>query len=218
LKRKIKKLLRRILFSNHRHTTNRKLPLPEFGSRGHTIHIELPYRISNPGNIYMGDNIGFGPGTVMEAQTNYPRGWMRHPEGKHVEQTFQSCIRIGNGVTATGSLQIVAFKEIEIGDDVMFATNVFICDGLHNYDRGDTPYKYQGINNISPIYIRKGCWIGQNVVILPGVEIGEYSIVGANSVVNQSIPPMSIAVGSPAKVIKIWNKNTEKWESKTESG
>jgi len=48
-------------------------------------------------------------------------------------------------------------------------------------------------------------------VILPGVTIGEYSIIGANSVVTKSIPPRSIAVGAPAKVIKQWDDKSDRW-------
>jgi len=190
-------------------------PLPEFGNKSENVHIQPPYRISNPRKIFLGNNIGIGPGSTLEAQKEYPRGWMRHPFGEHVEQTFDSSIMIGSGVTATGSLQVVAFNEIVIEDDVMFASNVFVCDGLHSIRSGDIPYKYQGIERIAPIYIRKGCWIGQNVVILPGVEIGAYSVIGANSVVTKSIPTKTIAVGSPAKIMKRWNEATASWEPVT---
>ncbi len=187
--------------------------LPAFATSPANSQIMPPFRISNPDRIFLGENVGLGPGAILEAQAQYPRGWMRHPGGDHVEQTFESSIRIGNRVTSTASLQVVAFREIIIEDDVMFASNVFICDGMHGYDRADVPYKYQGISQIAPIRIRNGCWIGQNVVLLPGVEIGERSIIGANSVVTSNIPPHSIAVGSPAKVIKRWNKQTGLWES-----
>lgn len=62
------------------------------------------------------------------------------------------------------------------------------------------------------INIGNGCWLGQNVVVLPGVTIGERSIIGANAVVSNDIPPYSIAVGMPAKVIKRFNLDTNNWE------
>jgi lipopolysaccharide O-acetyltransferase len=61
------------------------------------------------------------------------------------------------------------------------------------------------------VEIGRGCWIGQNVVILPSVKIGEMSIIGANSVVTQSIPERSIAVGAPARVIKQWDDKNREW-------
>jgi acetyltransferase-like isoleucine patch superfamily enzyme len=64
---------------------------------------------------------------------------------------------------------------------------------------------------IAPIVIKRGCWIGQNVVIMPGVTIGELSIIGANSVVTGNIPPRSIAVGAPARVIKTWDAASRAW-------
>ncbi len=65
--------------------------------------------------------------------------------------------------------------------------------------------------NISPILIKKGCWVGQNVIVLPGVTIGEYCIIGANSVVKESIPDKCIAVGNPAKIVKKWEEETQHW-------
>jgi acetyltransferase-like isoleucine patch superfamily enzyme len=63
----------------------------------------------------------------------------------------------------------------------------------------------------APIVIKRGCWIGQNVVILPGVTIGELSIIGANSVVTRDVPARSIAVGAPARVIKSWDATARRW-------
>jgi acetyltransferase-like isoleucine patch superfamily enzyme len=64
---------------------------------------------------------------------------------------------------------------------------------------------------IAPIVIKRGCWIGQNVVVMPGVTIGELSIIGANSVVTRDVPARSIAVGSPATVIKTWDATGRRW-------
>ena len=71
----------------------------------------------------------------------------------------------------------------------------------------------RGYPGLPPILIKKGCWIGQNVVIFPGVMIGVLSIIGTNSVVTKSIPDRCIAIGSPAKVIKKWDENAQQWVS-----
>ena len=188
-----------------------QLTLPEFANKPSNIRIDLPRRIINPRYITLGDNIWFGPGTLLMAITQYPTISMKHPEIEQEVQKFEPRIVIGNRVTSTANLQIAAMKEIIIEDDVLFASNINITDGLHGYDNPYEPYKYQKISKIAPIRIKKGCWIGQNVVILPGVTIGEYSIIGANSVVTKSIPPRSIAVGAPAKVIKQWDDKSDRW-------
>ncbi|WP_367115075.1 hypothetical protein [Thiocapsa sp.] len=63
-----------------------------------------------------------------------------------------------------------------------------------------------------PIRIGLGSWIGQNVVIMPGVSIGTCTIVGANSVVTRNLPSRAIAVGAPARVVKLWSDEREEWE------
>ena len=59
--------------------------------------------------------------------------------------------------------------------------------------------------------IEQNVWLGEGVVVLPGVTIGENAIIGANAVVSKNIPAFSIAVGNPAKVIKTYNFEQKKW-------
>lgn len=188
-----------------------KNSLPSFGNLPKNLRIDLPRRLINPERIYIGDDVSFGPNSFLYALTHYPTVSMRNPENPPDIQYFDSKIVVGRGVTSTDSLQIVAHSEITIEDDVMFASNVHINDGFHGFGNANEPFKYQQISNISPIIIRNGCWIGQNVVVMPGVTIGEYAIIGANSVVNQNVPPRSIAVGSPAEIIKIWDDASKCW-------
>ena len=187
--------------------------LPQFGNTPQDIEIALPRTITNPENIFLGNGVRLGPGTLLMAITHYPTSWMQHPEKKQPEQKFSPKITIGDRVTATARLHIAAHSQITIEDDVMFASNINITDGLHAYENANEPYKYQGIFKIAPVLIKRGCWIGQNVVILPGVTIGEFTIIGANSVVAKSMPDRCIAVGAPAKVISKWDETTQKWVS-----
>lgn len=187
--------------------------LPKFGNTPKNLRIDLPRRITNPQRMFLGDDIRLGPGSLLVAITHYPTVPMQHPEKKQVGQEFSPRIAIGNRVTATGNLTIAAMSEITIEDDVMFASNINVTDGLHGYENANEPYKYQKMSRIAPIQIKRGCWIGQNVVILPGVTIGELTIVGANSIVTKSIPDRCIAVGTPAKVIKKWDEPSQSWVS-----
>ncbi len=186
--------------------------MPRFGNNPKNLTIQLPRRIQNPERMVIGDDVSLGPNCVLSANTRYPGSWMRHPEGRHVDQTFEPELTIGDRVTASAALQVFTLGEITIGNDVMFASNIFICDSLHGYANGEEPYKYQGMTPPEPIRIGEGCWIGQNVVILPGVTIGAFSIVGANSVVTKDIPPQSIAMGAPAQVTKRWNNEAKGWQ------
>lgn len=92
---------------------------------------------------------------------------------------------------------------IEVGDNVIISNNTTIlCHkrDVSEYKQGDTAINLPFIYN--KVTIEKGCQIGINCTILPGVTIGEGCIVGSCSVVTKSIPAWSIAVGNPAKVIK----------------
>lgn len=187
--------------------------LPDFATEAKGLTIHLPRQIGNPHLIHIGNDVKLGPNSVVRALTEYPGSWLEHPQGKHVSQTFTPELRIGDRVTATGALQVIAYERIVIEDDVMFATNVFVCDGLHSTERGDVPYKYQGLHRIAPITLKRGAWLGQNVVVMPGVTVGELAVIGSNSVVTKDIPARSVAVGSPARVIREWDVEAECWQA-----
>jgi len=185
--------------------------LPKFANNPKNLSIKRPRRLSYTQRIYMGDDVSIGPGSLLGPQVHYPLGAMRHPDGKHAVQTFDPKIVIGNRVTSTGMLTIAAMQEVTIEDDVMFALNVLISDGMHGFENANEPYKYQKMWKVAPVLVKRGCWIGQNVVIMPGVTVGELSIIGANSVVTKSIPDRCIAIGAPARVVKTWDERTQAW-------
>lgn len=185
--------------------------LPRFANNPANVIIDLPRRIVNPERIVMGDYVRLGPNALLMAVTGYPSASMQHPAKREIKQQFDSMISIGSRVTSTGQLQVAAMSRITIEDDVMFGTNVNMTDGFHGFRHPNEPYKYQEMFRIQPITIQEGCWIGQNVVICPGVTIGRMTIVGANSVVTKSLPERCIAIGSPARIIKKWHDATEEW-------
>jgi acetyltransferase-like isoleucine patch superfamily enzyme len=187
--------------------------LPKFANQPKHLKIELPRRIINPDRIFFGDHVWLGPDCFIVAVKEYPSPSLRHPGRRHELQKFSPEIHIGDRVTSSGHLVIGAARQVKIGADVMFASNVTILDNLHGFGNAREPYKYQPLQRIAPVEVGRGCWIGQNVVILPSVTIGEMSIVGANSVVTHSIPERSIAVGAPARVIKQWNEKTGQWQA-----
>lgn len=119
---------------------------------------------------------------------------------------------IGNNCYFGFHLSILAGGSIIIGNDVLIASNVLITSENHGTNpESSIPYMNQNLE-CKNVIIGDGCWIGEKVSILPGVTIGEKSIVGANSVVTKSIPPFSIAAGIPARVIKKYNFENHRWE------
>ena len=108
-------------------------------------------------------------------------------------------VTIGSGVTVMNGALMMAAGGITIEDKVMIAANVQLISNNHD------PYEREVIT-CRPIKIKYGAWVGAGATILPGVTIGKYAIVGANSVVNKDIPDYAVAVGSPAKVIKYLDK------------
>ena len=188
-----------------------RLTLPAFATPAIGFEMRRPRTLTNPGLMQIGRDVKLGPNSELKCQTGFPGGWMRHPEGEHVQQTFTPTLTIGDRVTASGALQVLAFDSVIIEDDVMFATNVFVADGTHAFGHVDVPYKFQGVGQPRPIRIGRGSWIGQNVVILPGVQIGPMAIVGSNSVVTRDVPARTIVVGSPARVLRHWNAAQRAW-------
>lgn len=91
---------------------------------------------------------------------------------------------------------------IVIEDDVMLGSGVHIYNTNHRFDRMDVPLIDQGYYPDAAVTLKRGCWIGANAILLPGVTIGENSVVGAGSVVTRSIGDGVVAVGCPARVIR----------------
>ena len=183
-----------------------------FANNPVNLEICKPSKVRGGERISVGEHVYIGPNSQISAVCD-TIPLCKHPDGKHVNQSFEPRIRIGDRVSATSGLHLSAFKEIVVGDDVMIAANVYICDGSHAYEDAHVPYKYQGISNLSPIMIKRGSWLGQNVCVMPGVTIGEFSIIGANSVVTKSVPDRCIAGGVPARVIKKWDEASKSWLS-----
>jgi acetyltransferase-like isoleucine patch superfamily enzyme len=91
---------------------------------------------------------------------------------------------------------------IIIEDDVLIGSCVSIYINNHKFDRSDISLIDQGYYPPQQVVLKKGCWIGANCILLPGVTIGENSVIGAGSIVTKSIPKASVAVGNPARIIK----------------
>ena len=154
--------------------------------------IRLPFDVRNKANIDLGHNLTTGVGCRIEAFSN----------NKNV------VLKFGNNIQINDYVHITAMESVIIGNNVLLASKIFISDCSHgsysNNENDSNPDTLPVDRPLfsKPIIIEDNVWIGQNVSILANVKIGKNSIVGANSVVTKSIPDFSIAVGTPARVIK----------------
>lgn len=119
-------------------------------------------------------------------------------------------IMIGSNVSINMNCTFIDCNKIQIGNNVMIASNVQIYTATHPIELEErlTPGWTMESNQhfcqtyALPVTIGDGCWIGGGVIILPGVSIGDGSVIGAGSVVTKNIPPNSLAVGNPCRVIR----------------
>jgi acetyltransferase-like isoleucine patch superfamily enzyme len=165
--------------------------------------IRLPIDIRNEKYIYFGNRLTTGYGCRIEA----------HP----IIPNLNKCLIFGKNIEINDYVHIAAGEKIIIGDNVLIASKVFISDIIHgNYigENQTSPLTIPKNRKLAsrPIIIEDNVWIGEFVSVLPGVTIGKGTIVGSNSVVSKSLPANVIAVGSPAKPIKMFNFDTQKWE------
>lgn len=111
--------------------------------------------------------------------------------GKHVH--------FGKNVYANFNFTCVDDTDIFVGDFTMFGPNVTLATAGHPImpELRKKAYQYN-----MPIHIGKNCWLGAGVVVLPGISMGDNSVIGAGSVVTKDVPPNVVAVGNPCRVLR----------------
>lgn len=118
-------------------------------------------------------------------------------------------ISVGDGCRIQPYVHIGAVRCVKVGSECLFASGVYITDHDHDFSDPDDPVVSNGRLLCSPTIIEDRVWLGERVMVLKGVTIGRCSVIGAGSVVTRSIPAYSVAVGSPARVIRTWD--SERW-------
>jgi acetyltransferase-like isoleucine patch superfamily enzyme len=112
---------------------------------------------------------------------------------------------------ATIGIGSIVVGPVTIGRGSVCAQNCFISGESHQYQDVTTDFRRQGFD-IKPVAIGEGVFIGSNCVIVLGVTIGKKSVIGAGSVVTKDVPPFSLAVGNPAKVVKQYDFEAGQWQ------
>lgn len=161
--------------------------------------------LSYPQQIELADQVSISPGVTLRANTAAAPGISIGSNSSIQEQcilsTNQGRIAIGRDSWLGPFSLIYGNGNVAIGNNVMIASHSVINTVSHNAGRCDIPMSDQGIH-VDPVTIENDVWIGMHVTVLQGVVIGRGSIIGAGSVVTCDIPPWSVAVGVPARVIR----------------
>ena len=155
-------------------------------------------------HMSIGKDFRAGPGLWLEAVTIYSK------------QTFSPRLVIGDGVCASHHVHIAATNYIEIGNNCLLGSRVLITDHSHGrysafHDSPEVPPAQRPLTSTHRVVIGRNVWLGDGVVVMPDVTIGEGSVIGANSVVTKDIPPFATAAGAPAHVRKRYDFNTREW-------
>ncbi|MDD6124569.1 MAG: acyltransferase [Bacteroidales bacterium] len=131
----------------------------------------------------------------VECIDHYPRA----------NQTFTPRLILHDNVIVQAMCHIGCINHVEIGEWTTMGARCYITDHTHGgitRQELDLPPRYRPLLSKGPVIIGHHVHIGEGACIMPGVTVGDHSVIGAGAVVTRSIPPYSIAVGSPAKVIK----------------
>lgn len=128
------------------------------------------------------------------------------------ETGYNDCTLILEDGCTIGNLNhIYATHSIVLHKNVLTADKVYITDNLHGYEDINVPIIQQPILQKGEVEIGEGSWLGENVCVI-GARIGRHCVIGANSVVTKDIPDYSVAVGSPARIIKQYDINDNTWK------
>jgi acetyltransferase-like isoleucine patch superfamily enzyme len=130
-------------------------------------------------------------------------------EGLSVVCTWHGDVILEDG--ASIGIGSIVMGPVLIGENSACSQNCFISGQSHRYEDVSKNFLRQGVET-EQVVIGKNVWIGANSVILPGVKIGNNSVIGAGSTVTEDVPPLSVAVGNPAKIIKQYDSATNQWD------
>lgn len=120
----------------------------------------------------------------------------------HGDVTLGDCASVGVGSIVIGP--------VRIGENSACSQYCFISGQSHHYEDVSVSFLRQGFK-IDPVVIGKNVWIGSNCVILPGVKVGDNSIIGAGSTVVKDVPPYTVVCGKPAKITRRYDSQTKQW-------
>lgn len=174
------------------------------GGIGSNCYIEKNIRFNIPRKVFLGDRVIIGESSWFDIAD--PESEIRI--GDDVKIGRYCTFRAGPGdivinkETNFGAFNFIdAYGDFEIGRYSAIGPHSVIMTYNHLFEDASIPIRFQDLE-LKKVKIGEGVWLGAHVVVLPGVTIGDGSVVGAGAVVTKDIPPYSVAVGNPAKVIR----------------
>jgi len=179
---------------------------------GFGVSVGRGVEISDRRNILCGSNVFIYPFVRLET-TDFSKIHLGSNVNIFHGSVFQAIGRdiiIGNNVTVGEYSIFQAQDRIVIEDDVLLASRIQIITNTHSFANPNYPIKSQQ-NNAKPVHIKRGAWIGINATILQGVTVGNNSVVAAGAVVIRDVPDYSVVGGVPARIIKHYDHNINKW-------
>lgn len=170
-----------------------RLRLGDFGRRS---TIGRPFLLTSPKNLYLGSDVTIWRGARIET---------------FATASGHGCIDIGDGTVIQPHVHLASASMISIGPGTLFASYVYVTDHDHAISDPHAPKTRTRALTTAAVQIGANVWLGEKVIVLKGVEIGDNSIVGAGSVVTHDIPRDSLAIGSPARVIRQYDAKNRRW-------
>jgi lipopolysaccharide O-acetyltransferase len=155
-------------------------------------------------SISMGEDFSAGEGLWLEAITSYG------------DERFEPKLVIGNHVRISHWSHIACTHSVTIGDHVLIGSKVIITDHNHgsfgaNATSPAIPPAQRPLERNRFVIIGANVWLGDGVVVCPGVTMGEGSVAGANAVVTTDVPPFTLVAGAPARPIRSYDEAQGAW-------
>ena len=176
------------------------------GACGRNVVFGQNVVLRHPHKIRIGDNVLVDDNCLLDAKGEQNTG-ITIGSGTFIgRNTILSCkdgdIAIGDGANLGFNCEVFSASRVEIGSQALLAAYTYVIGGDHQPDDPDRPVLEQSRSSTG-VRIGPGVWLGAGAKIMDGVDIGEAAIVGAGAVVRESIPPRSVAVGVPARVVRV---------------
>jgi len=172
-------------------------PPRAFGSFGDGSIIVAPGRIQSPEYIHLGKRVVI-----------HEHAWLAVARLPGEEPPR---LEIGDGTSLNRFVKIVCVGAVSIGAETLVGDYVYIADTHYRSDDPDVPIRLQPLAPPRPVRIGYGCHIGVRSMIAPGVTIGDFAYVGAGAVVTEDVPPRTVVVGHPSRVIRRYDEETKTW-------
>ena len=168
---------------------------------GKQVELGTNVSIYGPKYIEIGDNTKIQSGSRIQAVDHYA------PSG----QRFDPHLIIGSRCFIEFHVHIGACYHVEIGNDVMLASGVYISDHQHRYDDTTKPVSCQPVTENGRIVIGDGCFVGEGACIFSDVVLGKHVVVGANAVVTKSVPSYCVVAGVPGRILRHYSVDLGEW-------